>query len=208
MARPVVTHYFDYKSPYAWLAQEETFRLAEELPVEVDFIPHTLDIPSFLGEARLDDEGEDVLKTRSEHQWRRVRYAYRDCRREANRRGLTLLGPQRVFDTSLAHIAMLYAKRAGSFRDFHDRAYERFFSRTFDPEELSQVEGLLREVGIATEGFREFLEGEGRAEHDRLREEALAAGVFGVPSYLVEGELYWGAERLPRVREHVERLLA
>ena len=26
-------------------------------------------------------------------------------------------------------------------------------------------------------------------------------GVFGVPSYLVDGELYWGAERIPRVIE-------
>ena len=40
-----ITHYFDYKSPYAYLAQEETFRLQDEFDVLVDFIPYTLDIP-------------------------------------------------------------------------------------------------------------------------------------------------------------------
>jgi hypothetical protein len=35
-----------------------------------------------------------------------------------------------------------------------------------------------------------------------IRAEAEAAGVFGVPSYLLEdGDLYWGREHLPRIRE-------
>lgn len=34
------------------------------------------------------------------------------------------------------------------------------------------------------------------AIHTRNTEEALAAGVFGVPSYVVAGELFWGQDRL------------
>ena len=35
-----------------------------------------------------------------------------------------------------------------------------------------------------------------------IRREAEAAGVFGVPSFLLEdGDLYWGREHLPRIRE-------
>ena len=59
-----VLHYFDYKSPYAYLAQEATFGLSEEPGVNVEWLPYTLHIPSFLGEAELDDSGQDVIGTR------------------------------------------------------------------------------------------------------------------------------------------------
>ncbi len=72
MAIKTITHYFDYKSPYAYLAQEETFRLQEEFDVQVDFVPYTLDIPSFLGSAEVDDAGRVISEARISHQWRRV----------------------------------------------------------------------------------------------------------------------------------------
>ena len=40
-----VVHDLDHKSPYAYLAQEETFRLASEIGVVVDRQPYTLDVP-------------------------------------------------------------------------------------------------------------------------------------------------------------------
>jgi len=36
---------------------------------------------------------------------------------------------------------------------------------------------------------------------DTIRESAEAAGVFGVPSLIVEGELFWGREHLAEIRE-------
>ncbi|MCZ6666813.1 MAG: 2-hydroxychromene-2-carboxylate isomerase, partial [Gammaproteobacteria bacterium] len=102
---PTVTHYFDYKSPYAYLAQEATFELSELPEVTVEFLPYTLQIPKYLGTAELDADGRDTVGTRNDHQWRRVRYAYMDCRREANRRGLTIRGPRKIFDSTISHIA-------------------------------------------------------------------------------------------------------
>ena len=119
MARTKVTHYFDYKSPYAYLAQEETFRLQDEFDVEVEWLPYTLDVPSYLGAAEVDETGRVLHEARTAHQWRRVRYAYLDCRREATRRGLIIKGPRKIFDSSVAHIGMLYAKRQGDFRPYH-----------------------------------------------------------------------------------------
>ena len=50
--------------------------------------------------------------------------------------------------------------------------------------------------------FAAFLEGDGRRQLQDIQREAEAAGVFGVPSFLLEdGDLYWGREHLPRVRE-------
>ncbi len=203
MAYKTVTHYFDYKSPYAYLAQEETFRLEEDFVVQVDWLPYTLDIPSFLGSAEVDDSGQIIHATRNAHQWRRVRYSYLDCRREASRRGLTIRGPRKIFDSSIAHIGMLYAKRQGDFRPFHHLVYERFWKRELDIGDPVAIQQVLEEVGVDATGFLDYLAGEGRQEHDRIRAAAEAKGVFGVPSYIVDGELFWGAERLVRVRERL-----
>ncbi|MCZ6784883.1 MAG: DsbA family protein [Proteobacteria bacterium] len=199
----MISHYFDYKSPYAYLAQEET-RALEDLPgVSVEWLPLTLDIPSFLGAAELDESGRDTVQTRNAHQWRRVRYAYMDCRREANRRGLVIRGPQKIFDSSLAHIAFLYARERGDFRPFHEAVYERFWRRELDIEDAAAIEKLLGACGVEACGFADYRIGEGRLERDRIQREAESHGVFGVPSYRVDGELFWGAERLPRVRERI-----
>jgi len=42
-----------------------------------------------------------------------VRYAYMDCRRAAQRRGLVIRGPRKIYDSSIAHIGFLWAKRIG-----------------------------------------------------------------------------------------------
>lgn len=203
MAHKQITHYFDYKSPYAYLAQEDTFQLERDFDVRVDWLPYTLDIPSYLGAAEVDASGRVISEARNGHQWRRVKYSYMDCRREANRRGLIIKGPRKIFDSSIAHIGMLYAKQQGDFRPFHDLVYERFWKRELDIENPQVIKRVLEEVGIDASRFLDYLAGEGRQEHDRIRAEAEALGVFGVPSYVVDGELFWGAERIVRVRERL-----
>jgi len=196
-----VTHYFDYKSPYAYLAQAATFALAEEVAVE--WLPYTLQIAKYLGVAELDAEGHDHIGTRNDHQWRRVKYAYMDCRREANRRGLVIRGPRKIFDSSAAHIAFLYVRERGDFRRFHDAVFQRFWRREFELENPASLSALMDECDIDSSGFPRYLRGTGRAHYASIQSDAEDAGVFGVPSYLVEGELFWGYERLARVRERL-----
>lgn len=199
-----VVHYFDYKSPYAYLAQAHTFALEDEFDISMDVQPYTLDIPAFLGAAELDSNDEDSVGSRNDHQWRRVLYSYMDCRREANRRGLTIRGPRKIFDSSLAHIGFLFAKRQNAFRAYHDRVFELFWKRELDIEQANVIEQTLAQTGVDTTEFQSYLVETGRAEHDALRVQAEQAfGVFGVPSYVIDGELFWGAERLERVRERL-----
>ena len=198
MTKARIVHYFDYKSPYAYLAQAETYRLDAELGVE--WRPYTLDIPKFLGAAKLDASGRDVLGERNDHQWRRVRYAYMDCRREANDRGLVIRGPRKIFDSTVAHRAFLFASKQGTQRPFHDATFERFWKHELDIENVADVGRLLRETGSETTGWRDYMEDEGRTELERIQTEAEAKGVFGVPSYLVGEELFFGNERIGRAR--------
>ena len=57
--------YSDYKSPYAFLAKDLIYELEDQFDVHLEWLPYTLDIPSYLGSARLDERGE-VIEVKSE----------------------------------------------------------------------------------------------------------------------------------------------
>jgi 2-hydroxychromene-2-carboxylate isomerase len=103
---------------------------------------------------------------------------------------------------------MLWAKRQGKrqFRAYHDRVFERFWRRELDIEDPEAIASVLSEVNADRTGFRSYLAGAGRIEHDTIHNSAEASGVFGVPSFIVEGELFWGREHLADIREKLASL--
>lgn len=194
--------YIDLKSPYAYLAIDPTRAMAKALGIEIDWRPFTLDIPSYLGSAKLDKGGRKVEKSeRTPTQWSGVKYAYGDARRYANLTGKTVRGTIKIWDSSGAGIAMLFAKRQGrdALDRFLDHAYPIFWRRELDIDDRSALEAALEAVGVPSAGFAAFLEGEGRAEHDALNEAAFEGGVYGVPTYLADDEMWFGREHLPRI---------
>lgn len=194
--------YIDYKSPYAYLAKDAAYQLERDTGVEIDWLPYVLDIPAYLGSAKVDAEGRVLEQSRNAHQWRRVKYSYMDVRREANRVGLTIRGTQKIWDSSLAGIGLLHAKRQGVSRAYNDEVFERFWRRDLDIESPAVLEDVLRRAGADVSGFGAFVEAEGRRELVAVQEAAEAKGVFGVPSFLFpDGDLYWGREHLTRIRE-------
>lgn len=197
--------YIDFKSPYAYIAKDPTYALEAEFGIEIDWYPLTLNIGSYLGTARTNDSGEVVESNRSERQWAAVKYAYRDARRYASLRGLTLRGTQKIWDSSIAAIGLLWAKRQGhdALKRYIDGVFEPFWKRELDIEDPAMVADMLERSGAHLDGFDEFLNGEGRGYHDALQDEILDRGLFGVPSYVIDGVMYFGREHLPRVRWHL-----
>jgi 2-hydroxychromene-2-carboxylate isomerase len=195
MAADAPRIYIDYKSPYAYLAKDPAYELEREFGFEFTWLPYVLEIPDFLG----------TVEARNPHQWRRVRYSYMDARRLANRRELTVRGPRKIFDSSIAAIAMLYAQRQGNFRRYNDLAFERFWKRELDIEDREAMRRVLGDSGNDGTGFFDFLDGKGRAELDRINREAEELGVFGVPMYVIDGELFWGGDRLWMAREKLSQ---
>jgi len=198
--RPLIV-YVDYKSPYAYLAIDPTERVAAALGIAVDWRPLTLDIPSYLGSAKLDEKGNVAESRRSAGQWAQVKYAYRDARRYASLRGITVRGTTKIWDTRLAGVGMLFAKAQcdAVLRRYSAAVFERFWKRELDVEDPAVIESALREAGADTRRFRAELESAG-AVYDDMQRAIFDAGIFGVPGYVVEREYYWGREHLPRIQ--------
>ncbi|NND69702.1 MAG: hypothetical protein HKN19_19080, partial [Halioglobus sp.] len=194
--------YIDFKSPYAYLAVEPTRELERELGMQFDWRPFVLDIPSYLGSARLGKGGEVVEQNRSMEQWSGVKYAYYDCRRYARLRGLTIRGTEKIWNTNLVATAMLWARRQGyeAVQAFIDAVYPPFWVRELDVESEDVIARVLDALGLDGTAFLDWAHAEGLAQNAQLQSEAFAAGVYGVPTYVVGEERYFGREHLPRIR--------
>lgn len=198
----VVITYTDYKSPYAYLAKDLTYALERDFGVRVEWRPYILNIPLYLGSATLNDTGEVIAESRNPHQWRRVRYSYMDARRQAAKRGLTIRGPRKMFDSSLAAAGMLFAQSAGDaiFRRYNDLVFDRFFNRIVDIESTEDLTAVLAEAGAPNPAAFATQAADLRARVAAISRDAEAMGVFGVPSFLIDGELFWGSEHLADIR--------
>ena len=191
MGKPVLRVYTDYKSPFAYIANKRLFEIEQELGVELEWRPYTLRIPEFMG----------AVEERTPHFWRKVRYSYMDARRLANAQGLTIKGPRRIYDGFYASAGMLFAQRNGIFRPYHDTVFRKFWTHELDVDELPEVSAIVSDIGGSAKAY---VHGDARAEHDRIIDEAEDLGVFGVPTMVFNGELFWGTDRIDMLVERIK----
>ena len=187
-----ITAYTDLRSPYTFVAKAEVYRWEEDFGVAVDWWPYTTPLQEAFGPA----EGRD------ERQLRKIRYTYMNVRRLGAVQGLTIRGTKRIFDPTPAHVGLLQARDDGVFRAFHDLAFERVFRRELDPDDPAHVRAALAEAGGDVDAWSRRLRN-GAAELEAIDRRAEAQGVFGVPSFILDGELFWGTDTLAQIRQRL-----
>ena len=210
--------YIDLKSPYAYLSIEPTRNMLKELGIVADWRPFVLDIPSYLGSAKLGKGGKKVTKqNRTQEQWSDVKYAYFDCRRYANLSDKTIRGTVKIWNTDLPAIGLLWLKNFANLMEqcaensclerYIDKIYDSFWKREFDAEDIAAILALLEQIDAPTDGFLAYAESEGAALNSRLQQSFFDAGIYGVPTYILPGESktdpqhekFFGREHLPRI---------
>ena len=194
MEKPRLRIYTDYKSPFAYIANRRLFELEQSLGVELEWLPYTQRIPEFMG----------AVEERTPHFWRKVRYSYMDARRLANAQGLTIRGPKRIYNGFLASAGMLFAQRHGFFRAYHDTVFRKFWNHELDIDELPEMSAVNASLGGSAADFQSWVKGDAGAEHDRIIDEAETLGVFGVPTMVFNGELFWGTDRIDMLEERIK----
>ena len=189
LERQEVKMYSDYKSPYAFLAFDPAFELEGRYRVRVRWIPFQL---------RIKDKGERSVY--SEH---KAKYSYLDARRWAKPRGIVIRGPLKVYDTRVALIGGLFAERHGKLKEFSRIAYERFFLRDLELDQVDAVAGVVAGLGLPADDYHAYIEGEGAQDYERAQQEAADDHIFGVPIFVFAGEPFWGHDRLPVLEQRL-----
>jgi 2-hydroxychromene-2-carboxylate isomerase len=175
------TWYFDFISPFAYLQWPKIRALSRE----VDFSYRPILFAGLL--ARFGHKGPAEIPGKREFTYRHVQW-------RAQRDGVTLRFPPAHPFNPVAALRLCVA--AGST----PQAIEAIFAHLWREGRAGDDAAALRDVGAAL-GIHDVAAATGRAEvkqalHDNF-DAALAAGVFGVPSIVAGGEVFWGDDATP-----------
>lgn len=188
--------YFDYISPYAYLAWTQIHALATRHGRTVEPVP-------VLFAALLDANGQ---RGPAEIPRKRI-YIFKDTLRTAHLLGVPLGGPKtHPFNPLLALRVSSLPMDPEVRRRLIDKLYAAVWSGAregiYEPEVVSRI---ATEVGL--DGPRTLSEAatdEAKARVRAQTDELLALGGFGVPSIIVDGELFWGLDSYPHIERRLE----
>ncbi len=187
--------YFAYTSPYSYLAYAPARDLERTHRVQVRFIPYGVNIRRVYGP--LDHADADR---------RKVRYLYLDARRIANERGLIIYPPRKIFSCRLAFYGGLFAAQHGRFHEYSQPLFERFWKQELDVENSDAIDALLAEIGLKPAEFARYVDSNARMDLDKCFAEADGDKIFGVPTFVVEGEPFWGEDRIEWVIKKLDSM--
>ena len=197
MAEPL-EFYFDFSSPYGYLASEQIEALAARHGRAVMWHAIVLD-------AQFQPQGGVKIPLAL----LRTEYARRDCERSAAFLGITYRTPT-PYPVHTEHAARAFQwlsdRNPDEARAFAHGVFRAYFvdgRNISEPAVLLEIAGALgldrEEVSNA---FSDL------ATKARLKAEidlAEARGVFGSPYFIVEGEGFWGNDRLPQLERWLEK---
>lgn len=126
-------------------------------------------------------------------------YMWRDIERRARKYGFEphLPAPYPLAEFDLANKIALVGEAEGWCADYVCAAYRHWFHAGHEPGSEPGLSDALREIG--REPARVVASARtGRIEqrYKQVTDEARALGVFGSPTFVVDGEVFWGDDRL------------
>ncbi len=185
-----IDYYFSLVSPWAYIGQRIFVDIARRHGAAVVYKP------VLLSEVFAETGGLPLAKRHP------ARQAYRMVElqrwREKRKLAFHLRPAHWPFDADLANRAVLALVATGAdpapfVVEVFDGVWEKQRNLA-DPAALAEA---LRETGFDPQGTLSNADSEEtRAAYERNRVEAIAIGAFGSPCYVLDGEVFWGQDRL------------
>jgi len=183
-----IDFYFDFISPYAYLAHYRLPALAQKYGYGVTYKPIDLKAAKLAA-------GNTAPPTAAMPA--KLRFAMADLTRWAQRYGVPLAWSKAPPVTERANIGTFFALDRGVEQAYVAALWGATFGAggEFNSDEvLSEV---ARKLDWSPEEFLEFVQSdEARQRYAAGNQEAQARGVFGVPTMMVGDEIWWGNDRL------------
>jgi len=178
--------YFDYRSPFAFMLSELLPPLADRHGATLAWKPiDLLQLPSFAGGMPYSE------KKRA--------YVFVDVVRQAEFHAIEIQTPEPFpVESELALRVALAARERPGFDTVHHALFHAAWRERRDLSSRAVLMDCLRAGGVDPEPCLDQARSDASAEllTQRTRE-ADDAGVFGVPTVSLDGELFWGLDSLP-----------
>jgi 2-hydroxychromene-2-carboxylate isomerase len=186
-----ITFYLDFISPYAYLAFEELPRALQGLSYSVTYKP-------MLFAALLKHHGQlGPAEIGPKRDW-----TYRQVQWLAHERGIALDMPAAHPFNPLGLLRLAVASQAQGLPNRY--VCETLFRHVWTGGADAAESGRLATLAAQLTPERDPLDPAVKEQLKGHAEEAIAAGVFGVPSMVVDGRVFWGLDALPMLRQYLE----
>lgn len=192
-----IDFYFDFSSPYSYIASEWIEALAARHGRTVRWHAILLGVTFRAAE----------LRAPVDHPIKRE-YALRDFVRSAHAEGVPYVQPE-CFPISTQNAARVFWWLCGADPSrstaWARACFRAYFGRGVDLSDPAALRGLAEEFGLDPQTAENVWSDP--LWKDRLKqanEAAIAAGVFGAPFFIIDGEPFWGNDR----KAQMERWLA
>ena len=187
---PSIDYYFSLPSPWAYIGHKAFQDLASAYDVAVNYKP------VMLGELFAETGGLPLGKRHPVRQ----RYRMIELQRWREKRGLDFhLQPKNwPFNGRLADGLVIAALEAGHNPDaLLRRAFAAVWEAELDLADPHVLATLADQAGLPGRELVERAGSEAIGEiYAQNQRDALAAGVFGSPAYVLNGEVFWGQDRI------------
>lgn len=189
-----ITFYLDFVSPYAYLA-------FEQLPEALAGISHSVRLQPVLLGALLRHHGQlGPAEVAPKREW-----LYRHVQWLAHSQGAPLQLPARhpFNPLPLLRLALACSPEAdlgAPSRYVCETIFRHVWQGGLDAVSAERLEALVQQLAPRRELHGDAVKAQLKANTD----EAIAAGVFGVPTFSVDGRLFWGLDALPMLRAFLQ----
>jgi 2-hydroxychromene-2-carboxylate isomerase len=189
MARPI-DYYFSTQSPWAYIGHALFEDLAAAHQLKVNYKP------VLLIEVFSETGGLPLVKRHPARQ----RYRMMELQRWRDKRGLTFNLKPQFFpaDPRLADGVAVAAALAGlNPEPFVRRAFAGLWEQQLNLADPATVTLLADKAGLpGAKLVAHAVTDEISAAYEQNRQEAIASGVFGAPCWVLDGEVFWGQDRI------------
>lgn len=186
-----ITFYFDFISPYAYLA-------FEHLPVALQGLSYRVDYKPVLFAGLLRHHGQlGPAEIAGKREW-----TYRQVLWEAHVRGIPMDMPaSHPFNPlALARLALACDPQGLPNRWVCETLFRHVWRGGQEAADPARLQALVDTLQPA----RDLADASVKDQLKAHTEDAIAQGLFGVPTCAVDGQLFWGLDALPMLRAWLE----
>ncbi|MBV2205680.1 MAG: 2-hydroxychromene-2-carboxylate isomerase [Pseudomonas sp.] len=191
-----IAFYFDFLSPFAYLARHRLVAIAQQHGCNIDYRPIDLARAKYaIGNTGPTNRELPV----------KLAYLMKDLQRWAERYGVPF-EPVQNHNSRLLNLGTFYAREQEQADDYVELAYRYTWGEGGAPDDPQLHRRIARELRWDEEAFVTYLgSDEAEACYERSNREAIKRGVFGVPTLCFGDEMWWGNDRLDFLEEHLRR---
>ena len=183
--------FFNFRSPYCYLASKTMFSLLDDYHVNLLWRP----LAGWNGRSAPERAKVKIPLTRQ------------DVARWAKRMNIPCNPPPITTDPTPAGTGSLLAEEKGRLREYIIRVMDAEWAEGLDIGQPDVLTDIARQVGLDPDEFTESINDPARQQvlEDNWQE-AQEALVIGVPTFLIDDQIFWGNDRIDFVHEHLREL--